>query len=85
MKWFVKVNRNDAVRTVVTRQYWIGNMPTFSISENNESLLLNCRAKKMYEIVNIQVKYKTSNYEYRFDNTMCSMVDDEPGIKFIDS
>ena len=24
----------------------IGNMPTFSISENNESLLLNCRAKK---------------------------------------
>ena len=29
----------------------IGNMPTFSISENNESLLLNCRAKKMYEIL----------------------------------
>ena len=39
MKWFVKINRNDAVRTVVTRQYWIGNMPTSSISENNESLL----------------------------------------------
>ena len=62
MKWFVKVNRNDAVRTVVTRQYWIGNMPTFSISENNESLLLNCRAKKMYEIVNKQVKFLTSQY-----------------------
>ena len=29
----------------------------FSISENNESLLLNCRAKKMYEIVNKQVKF----------------------------
>ena len=39
----------------------------------------------MYEIVNIQMKYKTSNYEYRFDNTMSLMVDDEPGIKFIDS
>ena len=23
----------------------IGNMPTFSLSENNKSLLLNCRAK----------------------------------------
>ena len=40
----------------------IGNMPTFSISENNESLLLNCRAKKMYEIVNKQVKILTSQY-----------------------
>ena len=58
---------------------------TFSISENNESLLSNCLAKKKYEIVNIQVKYKTSNYEYRFDNTMCTMVDDEFGIKPIDS
>ena len=29
----------------------IGNMPTSSISENNKSLLLNCRAKKMYENV----------------------------------
>ena len=38
----------------------IGNMPTFSISENNESLLLNCRAKKMYEIVNKQVKFLTA-------------------------
>ncbi len=37
-------------------------MPTFSISENNESLLLNCRAKKMYEIVNKQVKFLTSQY-----------------------
>ena len=35
---------------------------TFSISENNESLLLNCRAKKMYEIVNKQVKFLTSQY-----------------------
>ena len=35
-------------------------MPTFSISENNESLLLNCRAKKMYEIVNKQVKFLTA-------------------------
>ena len=34
----------------------------FSISENNESLLLNCRAKKMYEIVNKQVKFLTSQY-----------------------
>ena len=40
---------------------------------------------KMYKIVNIQMKYKMSNYEYRFDNTMSLMVDDEPGIKFIDS
>ena len=40
----------------------IGNMPTFSISENNESLLLNCRAKKMYKIVNKQVKILTSQY-----------------------
>ena len=40
----------------------IGNMPTFSISENNESLLLNCRAKKMYEIVNKQVEILTSQY-----------------------
>ena len=37
-------------------------MPTFSISENNEGLLLNCRAKKMYEIVNKQVKFLTSQY-----------------------
>lgn len=29
---------------------------TFSISENTESLLSNCRAKKMYEKVNLQVK-----------------------------
>ena len=35
---------------------------TFSISENNESLLSNCRAKKMYEIVNKQVKFLTSQY-----------------------
>ena len=34
----------------------IGNMPTFSISEYNKSLLLNCRAKKMYEKVSKQVK-----------------------------
>ena len=34
----------------------------FSISENNESLLLNCRAKKMYEILNKQVKFLTSQY-----------------------
>ena len=34
----------------------------FSISENNEGLLLNCRAKKMYEIVNKQVKFLTSQY-----------------------
>ena len=34
----------------------------FSISENNESLLLNCRAKKMYEIVNKQVKFLTFQY-----------------------
>lgn len=40
----------------------IGNMPTFSISENNESLFLNCRAKKMYEIINKQVNFLTSQY-----------------------
>lgn len=40
----------------------IGNMPTFSLSENNKSLLKNCRAKKMYEIVNKQVKFLTSQY-----------------------
>ena len=40
----------------------IGNMPTFSISENNESLLSDCRAKKMYVIVNIQVKFLTTQY-----------------------
>ena len=38
----------------------IGNMPTFSISENNESLLSDCQAKKMYEIVNKQVKFLTA-------------------------
>lgn len=36
-------------------------MSTFSVSEYNESLLLNCRAKKMYEIVNKQVKVLTTN------------------------
>lgn len=30
---------------------WIGNIPTFPISEYNESLLSNCRTKKMYAIV----------------------------------
>ena len=40
----------------------IGNMPTFSISENNESLLSDCRAKKMYVIVNKQVKFLTTQY-----------------------
>ena len=35
---------------------------TFSISENNESLLSDCRAKKMYVIVNKQVKFLTSQY-----------------------
>ncbi len=45
MKWFVKINRNDAVSTAANRQNRISNMPTFSISENNKSLLLNCRAK----------------------------------------
>lgn len=34
----------------------------FSISENNESLLSNCRAKKMYEIVKKQMKILTSQY-----------------------
>ena len=62
MKWLVKVNRNDAVRTAVICQNWITNMPTFSISKNNESLLLNCRAKKMYEIINKQLKFLTSQY-----------------------
>lgn len=34
----------------------------FSINEYNESLLLKCRAKKIYEIVNKQVKFLTSQY-----------------------
>ena len=29
---------------------------------NNVSILLNCRAKKMYEIVNKQIKILTSQY-----------------------
>ena len=40
----------------------IGNMPTFSIRENNVGLLLKIRAKKKYEIVNQQVKLLTSQY-----------------------
>ena len=37
-------------------------MPTFSISENNESLLSNCRTQKMYRIVNKQLKFLTYQY-----------------------
>ena len=37
-------------------------MPTFSISENNKSLLLNYRAKKMYEIVNKHIVILTTQY-----------------------
>ena len=37
-------------------------MPTFSISENNKRILLYCRAKKMYVIVNKQVKFLTTQY-----------------------
>ena len=40
----------------------IGNMPTFSISEYNESLLSNCRTKKMY----VTVKKNKRN----FNNSM---------------
>lgn len=40
----------------------IGNMPAFSINENNKSLLFNCRAKKMHEVVNKQVKILTTQY-----------------------
>ena len=40
----------------------IGNMPTFSISENNKRMLLYCRAKKMYVIVNKQVKFLATQY-----------------------
>lgn len=35
---------------------------SFYISENNESLLLNCRAKKMYEILKTSVFYYTNGY-----------------------
>ena len=35
---------------------------TILISGNDENLLLNCRAKKMYEILNKQVKFLTSQY-----------------------
>lgn len=62
MKRFVKLNKNDVVRTVSTIQNRTGNKPTFSISENNESLLSNCSTKKMYEILNKQVKILTSQY-----------------------
>lgn len=37
-------------------------MPAFSINENNKSLLFNCRAKKMHEVVNKQVKILTTQY-----------------------
>ena len=36
---------------------WIGNMSTFSTSENNESMLSNCRTQKMYRIVNNHVEF----------------------------
>ena len=39
---------------------WIGNMSTFSISENNESLLSNCRTQKMYRIVNKHIDFLTT-------------------------
>ena len=32
-------------------------MPTFSISENNESLFYNCRVKKMSETLNIRLNF----------------------------
>ena len=35
---------------------------TFSISENNKRMLLYCRAKKMYVMVNKQVKILTAQY-----------------------
>ena len=41
---------------------WIGYMPTFSISENNESLLSNCRTKKMYVIVKKISEILTTQY-----------------------
>ena len=34
----------------------------FSISENNKRMLLYCRAKKMYVMVNKQVKILTAQY-----------------------
>ena len=37
-------------------------MPTYSISEKNESFLLNFRAKKMYKISNKYVKFLISQY-----------------------
>ena len=37
-------------------------MPTFSISEYNESLLSNCRTKKMYAIVKKTSEILTSQY-----------------------
>lgn len=43
---------------------WIGNMPTFPISEYNESLLSNCRMKKMYEIVKNKRNFNNSIYRY---------------------
>ena len=40
------------------------NMPTFSISENNENLLSNCSAKQIYEILNKKVKFNISIYRH---------------------
>ena len=37
-------------------------MPIYSISENNERLLLNCRVKKMYKMLNKHVKFLISQY-----------------------
>lgn len=40
----------------------IGNLPTFSISEYNESLLSNCRTKKMYVTVKKTSEILTTQY-----------------------
>lgn len=52
--WNIRLSRMEGK----VRSY----MPIYSISENNERLLLNCRAKKMYKILNKHVKFLTSQY-----------------------
>lgn len=52
--WNIRLSRMEGK----VRSY----MPTYSISEKNESFLLNCRAKKMYKISNKYVKFLISQY-----------------------
>lgn len=52
--WNIRLSRMEGK----VRSY----MPIYSISENNERLLLNCRAKKVYKMLNKHVNFLTSQY-----------------------